>query len=580
MDGLEQSSPALPEELDALRARVAMLEQGEALQEILRTAALSRDVGVALVQDMPLQHSLQQIAQALVHHLDAAFARIWTLNTSIQMLELQASAGLYTHLDGAHSRVPVGTLKIGLIAAERLPLLTNAVPGDPRVSDQEWAKREGMVAFAGYPLLIEEKVVGVMALFARKPLTPATLDAMASVSNIIALGIDHKRVEDERNRSLVVEQRARAESEAARQRLTSILDNLTDGFMLFDTQWRYIYINPQAGPFTAKPREELLGKNVWEEFPGLVDSISYRKYHEALNNQEQVAFEEYAPRLTRWFDVRAYPVSDGLAVYFRDITERKRSEDERRRLLEDAQRARAEAEAALQVRNLFLSAISHDLKTPLTTIKGTTQLLQQRASRAQAMDIPQLLKGLNLIESATRKMTVMIDEVLDLAQLESGQQLELNISQLDLVALVQQVAAVLQATTTQHRIQVEAAVPRLLIAGDALRLDRVIGNLLSNAIKYSPRGGAITVRVSHEEREDKAAGFAVVEVTDQGLGIPAADLPHIFDQFRRAANVTGRILGTGIGLANCLQIVRQHGGTIAVTSLEGSGTTFLVRLPL
>ena len=109
MDGLEQSSPALPEELDALRARVAMLEQGEALQEILRTAALSRDVGVALVQDMPLQHSLQQIAQALVHHLDAAFARIWTLNTSIQMLELQASAGLYTHLDGAHSRVPVGT---------------------------------------------------------------------------------------------------------------------------------------------------------------------------------------------------------------------------------------------------------------------------------------------------------------------------------------------------------------------------------------------------------------------------------------------------------------------------------------
>ncbi len=580
MDGLEQSRPTLPVELDALRASVAMLEQGEALQECLRTAALSRDIGVALVQDIPLQDSLQQIAQSLVHHLDAAFARIWTLNTSIQMLELQASAGLYTHLDGPHSRIPVGTLKIGLIAAERLPHLTNAVLGDPHVSEQEWAKREGMVAFAGYPLLIEEKVVGVMALFARKPLTPATLDAMASIANIIALGIDHKRVEDERNRSLVVEQRARAESEAARQRLTSILDNLMDGFMLFDTQWRYTYINPQAGPFTAKPREDLLGKNVWEEFPELVDSISYQKYHEALHNQEQVAFEAYAPRLTRWFDVRAYPVPDGLAVYFRDITERKRSEDERRRLLEDAQRARAEAEAALQVRNMFLSAISHDLKTPLTTIKGTTQLWQHRANRAQALDIPQLLKGLNLIESATRKMTVMIDEVLDLAQLQSGQQLELNIRQLDLVALVQQVAAALQATTTQHRIRVEAAVPSALIAGDAERLDRVIANLLSNAIKYSPRGGAITVTVSHEEREDKAGDFAVVEVTDQGLGIPAADLPHIFDEFRRAANVTGRILGTGIGLANCLQIVRQHGGTIAVTSLEGSGTTFLVRLPL
>ena len=160
------------------------------------------------------------------------------------------------------------------------------------------------------------------------------------------------------------------------------------------------------------------------------------------------------------------------------------------------------------------------------------------------------------------------------------QQLELNISQLDLVALVQQVATALQATTTRHRIRVEAAVPHVLIAGDALRLDRVIANLLSNAIKYSPRGGTITIKVSREEREDKTRDFAVVEVADQGLGIPAAYLPHIFDRFRRAANVTGRILGTGIGLANCLQIVRQHDGTISVTSLEGSGTTFFVRLPL
>src|SRR5436309_9642852 len=167
----------------------------------------------------------------------------------------------------------------------------------------------------------------------------------------------------------------------------------------------------------------------------------------------------------------------------RSSSERLRSEDERRRLLEDAQRARAESEAALQVRNMFLSAISHDLKTPLTTIKGTTQLWQHRANRAQALDIPQLLKGLNLIELATRKMTVMIDEVLDLAQLQSGQQLELNIRQLDLVALVQQGAAALQATTTQQRSRVEAAVPLARLAGEAERMDRVMSNLLSNACK-------------------------------------------------------------------------------------------------
>jgi GAF domain-containing protein len=186
-----------------------MLEQEGTLQEGPRTAALSSEVGIAFVQNLPLRRILQQCAQSLVDHLDAAFARIWTLNPDIQVLELQASAGQYTHLDGTHSRVPVGSLKIGLIAAERLPHVTNVVIGDPRVSEQEWAKREGMVAFAGYPLLIAEKVVGVMALFARTPLSPAVLDAMASVANMISLGIDHTRVEDERNRLLLVEQHAR-----------------------------------------------------------------------------------------------------------------------------------------------------------------------------------------------------------------------------------------------------------------------------------------------------------------------------------------------------------------------------------
>ena len=89
------------------------------------------------------------------------------LNSRDDVLELRASAGQYTHLDGPHSRVPVGKYKIGLIAQERQPHLANSVVGDPRVSDQEWALREGMIAFAGYPLIIENRLVGVMAMFAR-----------------------------------------------------------------------------------------------------------------------------------------------------------------------------------------------------------------------------------------------------------------------------------------------------------------------------------------------------------------------------------------------------------------------------
>ena len=159
-------------------------------------ATLSADIGIALNQADTLQQILRRCAEALVQRLDVAFARIWTLDEKEQVLELQASAGLYTHLDGTHSRVPVGHLKIGLIAQEREPHLTNEVMGDPRVSDREWARREGMVAFAGYPLVVEDRLVGVVAMFARKPLTEATLQALASVANGIALGIERKQAEE------------------------------------------------------------------------------------------------------------------------------------------------------------------------------------------------------------------------------------------------------------------------------------------------------------------------------------------------------------------------------------------------
>ena len=165
----------------------------EALAERVRLADMGAEVGIALSQNVALGGMLDRCAAAMVQHLDAAFARVWTLNESTNVLELQASAGLYTHLDGPHGRVPVGKFKIGLIAQERLPHLTNAVIGDARVGDQDWARREGMVAFAGHPLLVGDRLVGVMAMFARRPISDATLKALASVADAIALGIDRSR---------------------------------------------------------------------------------------------------------------------------------------------------------------------------------------------------------------------------------------------------------------------------------------------------------------------------------------------------------------------------------------------------
>ena len=125
-----------------------------------------------------------------------------------------------------------------------------------------------------------------------------------------------------------------------------------------------------------------------------------------------------------------------------------------------------------------------------------------------------------------------------------------------------------------HGIQVEDSQPRLIGNWDAGRLERVLANVLGNAIKYSAAGRAIRVRVDQED------GMAVLAVQDQGIGIPAADLPHVFERFHRAGNVSGRTPGTGLGLASARQIVEQHGGMIMVESQEGAGSTVTIRLPL
>ncbi len=173
-----------------------------ALLERTRLATFSAEVGLTITTENSLSAILQRCAELTVQYLDGAFARIWTVDDTESVLELQASAGLYTHLNGTHARVPVGRFKVGLIAQERRPHLTNDVADDPGISDKEWAAREGMVAFAGYPLVVEDRLMGVLAMFARSPQGEATLQALESVAHGIALVIQRKRVEDALKRAM------------------------------------------------------------------------------------------------------------------------------------------------------------------------------------------------------------------------------------------------------------------------------------------------------------------------------------------------------------------------------------------
>lgn len=248
-----------------------------------------------------------------------------------------------------------------------------------------------------------------------------------------------------------------------------------------------------------------------------------------------------------------------------------------REAAEARDRALAELQQLMRARDEFLSSAAHDLRSPLAVVKSQAQLLHRRLVRGEAIEGERLIQSLDSIDHSATRMTGLINELLDTARIQLGQPLELNRRPVDLVAIAQRVAAEHQRATDRHGIQVRAELPELSGEWDAERLERVLSNLVDNAVKYSPRGGEVTLVLGAEEGAE--GDWAVIEVRDQGLGIPSADLPYVFERFHRGKNVEGRIGGTGIGLAGARSIVESHGGTISVESEEGRGTVFWVRLP-
>ena len=255
------------------------------------------------------------------------------------------------------------------------------------------------------------------------------------------------------------------------------------------------------------------------------------------------------------------------------FVERRRAEEVLRRSEGAERSARVAAEAAVQARDEFVATVSHDLSNPLAAIKGHVQLLRRRTRRGEVPAPAQLDTRLAVMEGAAADMERLIGDLLDAARLQAGRLLDLRRQPADLVALASQCAAAYERLSDRHRLRVSANTPMAQGFWDVARVQRVVANLLANAIKYSPAGGDVVMSVGVD------GDSAVLTVRDEGMGIPAADLPHVFERFHRGSNVE-RISGTGIGLAGAKDIVELHGGTIAVTSVEGRGTTVAVRLPL
>ncbi len=234
-------------------------------------------------------------------------------------------------------------------------------------------------------------------------------------------------------------------------------------------------------------------------------------------------------------------------------------------------RKEQELSNALQLRNQFLMLAAHELKTPLTTIAGSAQLLQRTLARHELATERDQRRAEVMVQQVER-LNMLIANLLDVSRIHEGR-LSLSREQVDLTLLSQRIADEISATLLNHQIILSGVDTPHVIAGDRQRLEQMLHNLLGNAIKYSPEGGTIHLDLA------PAGETICLSVSDRGLGIAAADLPHLFDKFYRVPNADYQINGLGIGLSVVREIILLHGGTITVESQPGHGSTFRVFLP-
>ena len=370
----------------------------------------------------------------------------------------------------------------------------------------------------------------------------------------------YRREFERRERAL---ERKAAEAAAELER---ILSSVEEGIAAVDRDLRYIYLNPAAERLSGLRKDEVLGRTPWEVFPREVTDVMIPAVERSVATSRMVEYELYVPDTDRWYENRVYPASSGsVSVFFTDITGRKHSE-------EALARARDAAESANRLKDQFLATLSHELRTPLNAILGYARMLRQDVIPAERRR-----RVLEIIERNAMAQTQLIEDLLDISRISTGK-LHLQLTPVPVETALQEALESLRPAADAKRITVEARLggADTRVNADAVRLRQVFWNLLSNAVKFTPAEGRIAVALARED--DRVA----VAITDSGVGIAPAFLPHVFEPFRQADGRYAREHGgIGLGLAICRQLVELHGGSIDASSEgPGRGATFTVRLPV
>ena len=541
----------------------------KALEERMRQAMLAAEIGVILTSHEDLPSTLQGCNEALVQHLGVAFSRIWTLNAEQNVLELQASAGLYTHLDGAESRVPVGQGKIGEIAQGRSPHFTNEVIGDARLADQEWAKREGMVAFAGYPLVCQDRLVGVLAMFSRERFTETTMTAIEAVSDGIAAGIERFHVVEKLR--------------ASEERFDLAVRGSSNTVWDWNMQTGAVYFSPVFKEMLAYEKEDLVAQ--FATFEALLHPDDRARVVHLIDERlhDRAPYEAEFRLLTkngeyRWFHSRGQALwnAEGkacrMAGSISDITERKQMEKvlaQRDEQLRQSQKLEAVGSLA--------GGIAHEFSNLLQAVRGFTNFAMKGlpTDDSRLNDLEQVIK-------ATDRAVILTRQLLGFSRRQA-----LERTQLDPCKVVLDMVKMLRSLIGEHiDIEVSQATDVGTVCADQGLLQEMLLNLCINARDAMRSGGRLSLKTQRVDFSEeycachptaKAGPYLLFSVSDNGCGMSPEVKDRIFEPFFTTKDV-GK--GTGLGLATVYGAVQQHGGMIDVYSELGVGTTFKVYLPI
>ena len=365
------------------------------------------------------------------------------------------------------------------------------------------------------------------------------------------------------------------------ERYRALFESINEGFciieMLFDehnapADYRFLETNPVFEQQTGL--QQATGKTARQLLPDL-EPHWFEIYGKVALTGEPVRFENGSDVMNRWFEVSAFrieqPDHHRVAILFKDISDRKRAEQDRAQLLAQEQSARAEAERANRIKDEFLAVLSHELRSPLNPILGWTKLLQ-----TYKFDQTKTAEALATIERNAKLQTQLIDDLLDIAKILRGK-LSINAMPVNLAGVIEAAIETVRTAAIAKSIRIHPVLSNIgQVSGDSTRLQQIVWNLLSNAIKFTPKGGQVEIQLAQVNDQ------AQIVVSDTGKGIDPSFLPYIFESFRQEDfSITRKYGGLGLGLAIVRQLVEALGGTIKAASPgEGLGATFTVQLPL